>query len=171
MRKLDFTAALVALAAQGCLDAAPSYDEPQRTPPFIIKSQVIPALNAVVKLAPGESMDISVPFRSEDLGANVLAVAYLDVRPGKPTTAVYLWESPASTFDDLSRTVRGPVSNIGAAGCHTVTLVVSHDFNVRPDRVVDESRADRIVWWVDVKDPQGERTLLDDCITEGVEQP
>lgn len=170
MGKVRFTA-LVSLTASACLDAPPTYDDPRRIPPFVIKSQVIPALNALVELEPGEPMDVTVPFRSEDLGANVLAVAYLDVRPGERGTAVNVWESPASNFDDLSRSVGGPVSDTGLPGCHTLTLVVSHDFNFRLDSVVDESQADRIVWWVHVKDPEGERTLLEECITEGVTEP
>jgi hypothetical protein len=158
------------LVLAGCLDAPPTYEEPERIPPFIIGNQVIPALNAVVELSPDGIMNINVPFRSEDLGEQVWGVVYVDVPPGQAATMlVRTFVQPPSTYNDESRAISGQITIAGEPGCHSVTLVVSHAFNVLPERVLDETKAARVVWWVHLKDSEAERTLLEDCITQSVE--
>src|SRR6187549_3484858 len=62
----------------GCLDRAPTYEERERIPPFVIVPSVKPDVDEVVRLATNKSLQIRVPFRSDDLGERLTAVFALD---------------------------------------------------------------------------------------------
>lgn len=171
MKSLSFSNAASALMLFGCLDEPPTYVAPDQIPPFIITSQVTPSPNAVFVMEEGSRMEIDVPFRSEDLGERVRAIVVMDLAPGEaPSTIVDEFDEPASTFDDDSRSFSAPVRIIGTAGCHSVTLLASQsstdileNYNGADDRIAS------LTWWVNVLDPQGERELLENCISRGTE--
>ncbi len=44
-----------------------------------------------------------------------------------------------------------------------------HQSNFLGVTLADEAKADRIVWWVNLRDPDASKPLLEDCISQGVE--
>lgn len=50
-----------------------------------------------------------------------------------------------------------------APGCHTITLVVTHDYDALAERVSPNEAFDTRTWWLDVKDANGNSATLDSC--------
>jgi hypothetical protein len=48
-------------------------------------------------------------------------------------------------------------------GCHTITLVVTHDYDALSERVDPNEAFDSRTWWIDVKDANGNSATLDSC--------
>ncbi len=162
--------AVFALGLPGCLDAPPTYVAPQQIPPLVTKNLVEPPLNSIVNLEPDIPMEIVVPFRSEDLGEPVNAVAFLDLLPGGATGEFLgLFDAPASSFDDTTRSITGPVTNVGESGCHSVTLMVAHESKLQDILKFrgDQTAVERIIWWVNVTGSGDDKPLLEDCISQG----
>jgi hypothetical protein len=164
---------LLGLFCTACLADPPTYTGPIPIPPVVAEPQVEPVLGVVHELVQGEdSLNILVPFRSEDLGSPVLGKFLIDVEPGGEPLAVLQSEVriPASSFTDLSREVRTQVTGLSAyEGCHTLTLVLTQESNTFSfsDRLLDEALAARIEWWFTVPYDNGNPVLLADCPTLG----
>jgi hypothetical protein len=155
---------LSSLTALGCLDEAPEYPPRAQIPPFIISAQVTPALSEVYE--DGLPMRINVPFRSEDVNEDVSWRFYSDLVPGATS---FIFENGdtivASTYDDTGRSVSYDWRNQNGRlpGCHSLTLVLTYENNLDARGLpIDESRANRVVWWIDLDDPQG-TTLIRSC--------
>jgi len=58
-----------------------------------------------------------------------------------------------------------------APGCHSITLIVSHQFAPASVRPVQEDDANLVVWWIVVADPvdptaAAQLTILEECRTQ-----
>jgi hypothetical protein len=149
-RSIPFWGAAVSLL--GCLDEPPTFAPRGQIPPFIIAGQVDPPLGAIYE-GPS-SFPISVPFRSEDVNFPLEARLYLDLVPGTATlnpadNAIVPpgnFEEPRLVSLDWNRSV--------GAGCHSLTLIMTYGENFDPltGLPIDDSRAARIVWWLNIND-------------------
>lgn len=176
VRALTWACCIGLAQLQGaCLDTPPTYEAETQIPPFVIAAEVVPPLESVYTLAVNDRMRINVPFLSEDLGDALVGYILVDARTNQvapqPTAGPFVLAP--STFSDAQRAVDEEFSldlAASALGCHTVTLVLTHESNLSLGQPVDEARTARVVWWVNVVDPAtGLETdaLLADCPTTG----
>jgi hypothetical protein len=162
---------LSVLWVSGCLADPPTYEAPARIPPVVTTSQVDPPPAVVFELPPGvDAMEVTVPFRSEDLGTPVVAKFLIDAAPGRESRSTRgPFQYDPSTFDDESRQIRETVTGLsGTPGCHTVTLLLSNSINFG-EELNDESLATRVMWFVAVPGADTDDILLSDCPTLGQE--
>jgi hypothetical protein len=158
-------ALLTLIGTPGCLDDAPEYPPRSQVPPFIVSAQVTPPLSEVYEA--GVPMRINVPFRSEDVNEDLNARFYADLLRGDTD---FLFEGDVnpiepSTYDDTGRSVSWEWRNERPLrpGCHSLTLVLTYENNLDNRQLpLDESRTARVVWWMNLNDPQG-TTLIRSC--------
>jgi hypothetical protein len=154
------------------LEDPPEYVAATRIPPVVNYSQVVPPLSVVHEVdSSADSIHVTVPFRSEDLGDDVLAFALLDTVPGREPLVVAESRILGASFEVRSRSVDMLVTEFGEPGCHTLTLLLTQTSNAPNFRfeVPDETLATRLVWWISVR-TSGQEVLLSDCTAQG-EQP
>lgn len=155
-------ALIAAWSATGCLDEPPTFEPRGQIPPFILAGQVEPPLGAIYEGEP--PIPINVPFRSEDVGFALQARLYLDLAPGAgegaPEEVVTL---PAGIFEDLTRSVPMEWSRL-VGGCHSLTLILTYEENygISSRLPLDDTRAARVVWWLNMGDAQG-TVRMSDC--------
>jgi hypothetical protein len=157
-------------ALSGCITEPPTYEDSQRIPPFIVADKVEPPLSVINRLPAGTTdTTVQVWFFSEDLGDSVRALAYVDLRPGESrVTADDVRDIPPSSFDEM-RSVELDVSTL-SAGCHTVTVVLTHRSNLTAkNEVSNKDLAARAVWWFEVPLTDSD-TLLKTCPQLGEEE-
>ncbi|MBW2523557.1 MAG: hypothetical protein JRI23_05255 [Deltaproteobacteria bacterium] len=162
---------MLALASTSCLvTSSPDFTPPERTRPEIVTNDEFgpnPAQGELVVFYPTAGEYSPVEFaawvQSEDADQNVLTVLLIDYGdesgvqngpwrsyvPGKPL--------PAGTF---SQGPRGPVTinwrpeKLETPGCHTVTLLVTHEFWLDPTEGYwcpkDGQDASTLTWFVAV---------------------
>lgn len=155
----------------GCLDEPPEYTAAVRIPPIVDFSGVVPASSVVQQVMVGDPpLKLIVPFRSEDLDDEVIAVLFLDAIPGEMPRVLSDEKMNPSTFDQ-ARTFEIDVPDLGAPGCHTLTLLLTHLSNTTAFRfdVVEESLATRVTWVLAVHKSPTE-ILLSDCPVQGLQQ-
>jgi hypothetical protein len=146
-------------ASSGCLDEPPTFAPRGQIPPFIIGGQVEPPLGAVYE-GPFP-IPMNVPFRSEDANYVLQARLYLDLVPGTGRRSPDLVESiAAGIFEDTSRSVSMDWT-AALDGCHSLTLILTwgENFDNVSGLPRDDSRAARVVWWVNGNDAEGTATL------------
>ena len=159
----------------GCLVAeAPEYGAPEQTPPFINTTLVTPPLFVVLEARPRETIQLTVPFRSEDAGEALTASLWLDYNMPNQDPQGDHEKAPAS-LDDLDRSVTiswGP--NSVPSGCHTLTLLLMHDSSY--DDVLDLPKEGRdtdvasVTWIVNKLDsavPAPGDAVLTNCPSAG----
>ncbi len=133
----------------GCWDPPPTYDSLQQIPPFIQVGEVNPPIHSIVAVPPERTLEIHVPFRSEDLGDNVIGFAHLDDASGR-RVQIGAFQLPPSTLDDATRALDTTLDlTIASGGCHRLTLTLTHRSNVQLE-LIESSLADQVVWWLDV---------------------
>jgi hypothetical protein len=160
-RLRDAVSLAVLSGSLGCLDAAPTFAPRGQIPPFIVAGQVDPPIGAIY--AGPIPFQIDVPFRSEDVNVPLVAELFLDLVPGsaQPTLAVQQFVDPG-VFEDTSRSVAMGWAE-ALVGCHSVTLILTYVDNLDMyDLPRDETRAARVVWWLNADDVNGD-TLLASC--------
>jgi hypothetical protein len=142
----------VALVSTGCLAEPPTFEPRGQIPPFILAGRVEPPLGSVYE---GEApFSINVPFRSEDVGFDLQARLYLDLLPGAGSGAADVSvDLPAGIFEDQDRYVETNWIR-SDAGCHSLTLILTYERNygVRSALPLDDTRAARVVWWLNMGD-------------------
>lgn len=140
---------LTVVGLLGCLDPAPSYEERALIPPFVIVPSVKPDVDEIVRLATNKSLQIRVPFRSEDLDEPLTAAfAVNDAFQGSD-------ELGPSSFDDDTRAVEFTLRPELEAGCYQLTMVLTHTDNLAQGiDVYDESMAAYLYWWLELFDPR-----------------
>ncbi len=152
----------------GCLGDPPRYEDPRQIPPFIVKSGVSPALDVFHEISPSTPFDITVPFRSEDLGEELLALVFIDFVPGeeagRPETLAV-----APGYYDQARAVEMQVLSPDSLGCHTMSLVLTHEQNFVGGFVREYDAAAWITWWFNVTDTADgdEEVAVTECPTSG----
>jgi hypothetical protein len=147
--------------AVGCLDAAPTFAPRGQIPPFIVAGQVDPPIGAIYD---GPiPFPINVPFRSEDVNVPLVAQLFRDLVPGAPENNLAAREFvDPGVFEDTSRSVRMEWSDL-LDGCHSVTLILTYYDNIDlSDLPRDETRAARVVWWLNADDVNGD-VLISSC--------
>ncbi len=156
------------LSVTGCLADPPTYEAPAQIPPVVNRAQVDPPLSVIYQVPPGvETMEVTVPFRSEDLGSRVVAKFLIDAEPGRPsrsTQGPYTYDP--SNFDDQTRQVNEEVSLADLSGCHTVTLLLSNSISFG-EELTDESLATGVTWFIAVLPSQDSEIDVRDCPTLG----
>lgn len=160
--------------ATGCLAAPPTYEERRQIPPAIVKSLVVPSLDAIVEVLDGDGVEFKAPFHSEDLGERLQGRFHIDFKPGERLGASrYTSIVAPSTLDDDTRAFEGRIEadDLGTPGCHSVTLIAAHESQFASNNEPDESKVDRITWWVHFPGESGREVLLIDCITGREEGP
>lgn len=152
--------ALTALGLCGCLDDPPTFAPRGQIPPFIIAGQVDPPIAAVYQGPP--NFDINVPFRSEDVNIDLEARLYADLVPGAADSrAEQSREIPAGNFEELRNVNMDWTQR--SIGCHSLTLILTYARNFDLSGLpTDDSRAARLVWWLNVGDTEG-NALMSAC--------
>jgi hypothetical protein len=162
---------VAASGALGCLADPPTFAPRGQIPPFFVAGQVEPPLGSIYEgttsLEGIASFEINVPFRSEDVNTDLVATLYLDLAPGAqgvpPGSVLGFQDVPASNFEEPRSLNMGVL--IPGTGCHSVTLIMTYVDNINRRRdllPIDEDRAARLVWWLNVDDADGE-TRMADC--------
>jgi hypothetical protein len=142
--------------------SSPSFEEPERTPPFLLGPSARPEQRQVkvVDLAPALPVEFSATVRSEDNGADVQGRLVLDYGfkpPGGPPGVPYRQplgdpvSVEASTLDDMSRTLSAQWftgSNPTTVGCHYVTLFATHNIDFNTGCPADPADFDFLTWTV-----------------------
>lgn len=133
------------MSAPACLVVStPELDEPERTPPFLIASTADPDSRKVVLIDSDAQRKFSALVRSEDDGGDLSVAMYIDYgdpsgnyEPGQdiPKWPYYKWfpgpPVEAGTFSELDRRASAtyfPILDPIKPGCHTLTMIVSHEF-------------------------------------------
>jgi hypothetical protein len=159
--------------ALGCLDDPPTFAPRGQIPPFIIAGQVEPPLASIYE-GPAR-FTIDVPFRSEDVNEDLDARLYSDLVPGTAiANAARTTVVAAGNFEDLRQLTMDWEQ--AEEGCHSLTLILTYleNYEVPTGLPQDDSRAARIVWWLNVGDVDGATRLaecprprLDDSVPSG----
>jgi hypothetical protein len=157
--RMSALAALNCLAASGCLADPPTFAPRGQIPPFIIAGQVDPPLGAIYE-GPAR-FQINVPFRSEDQNIDLEARLYLDLLPGASDSLADVGtELPAGNYEELRFVTMDwtrPVRD-----CHSLTLILTYVGNFDLSGLPrDDSRAARVVWWLNIDDSDGDARLAD----------
>ncbi|MDW8249169.1 MAG: hypothetical protein RMJ98_07695 [Myxococcales bacterium] len=156
------------LAQGSCLATSiDDFPEPAITPPFLNGARATPPLGQVLLVNPITSPVISFAafVRSEDAGTELEARLVADWPDTNGTLQVT--RLGAGTFNQerllsLSWDPRAPTLITGkplSPGCHPITLVVSHQFNLLTNIPARLEDADFLVWWVFIADPQDATSL------------
>ena len=161
----------------GCLvDDPPPYVPPAKTPPRLDYSGALPGLDQIIVSRSNEVIDFRMPVTSEDAGDDLSAILLLDYRGDNTFDPIYPVTLRASTLDDNKRVIKMPwtVRPFLPAGCHRITLRVTHSSNVgeRADQVIDKADLAEAFWFANINvDPEDANTLVD-CpqATTGVPQ-
>lgn len=164
---------VAASGALGCLADPPTFAPRGQIPPFIVTGQVEPPLGSIYEyqrrasFEGRASFEISVPFRSEDVNTDLSATLYSDLVPGArfvPAGSLLgVVPVAAGNYEELRWVSMGVP--LPSAGCHSVTMIMTYDDNVdviRGGLPVEEERAARLVWWLNIDDADGE-TRMADC--------
>lgn len=158
-------AILIALSSQtaACLDDPPTYAPRGQIPPFIVAGQVFPPLN-LIYTDPG-IFSVNAPFRSEDVNINLRARLYLDLRPGVARASHGGQQDiAAGIFEDENRSATVDFVEQIPDGCHSITLILTYQNNFDPVSLLpmDDTRAARVVWWLNIDDINGD-TPMSSC--------
>jgi hypothetical protein len=158
----------------GCLDDPPTFAPRGQIPPFILAGQVEPPLGAIYE-GPTR-IQINVPFRSEDQNFDLEARLFLDLPPGASDSPPEVVNArlPAGNFEELRFLNMEWVLPV-TAECHSLTLILTYAGNFDLDGLpIDDSRAARLVWWLNVGDTEGDSLLVNcpgaattDAVTSG----
>ncbi|HLV66093.1 MAG TPA: hypothetical protein VKY73_09780 [Polyangiaceae bacterium] len=179
---------LLSVLAPGCLVAdPPEYREPPRTPPILDLVAAKPLISEIIVRDTRTGLDADrviefvVPLRSEDNDEYVWWAFHIDYgfAPPSETLIGVPQRITPSTFDDVSRSInyKWDIPSVAyRAGCHTITLVVSHDstwnlVEARPHVIEGQHDTAMATWWLNLNPPPDARDTLLDCPTHSeVEQ-
>jgi hypothetical protein len=162
---------VTAAGSSSCIVASsPDYPVPEPRGPFV--ASVVPPTFQVLSveasdIAAGRSVPLQLVLRSEDAGRQLAVVWYEDYRASDDPTAhprrSGALRVPPGVFDE-SRAVTvdwTPSSRLDDGRCHSVTVVVTYDYDAFEDRV--SGPAVLTTWWVGVHDPEKPAPSLDGC--------
>jgi len=170
--------ALMGMGGQGCvITGSTEIDPPKQTPPYF--SKLSPPIYQVQKLtslgtSPSSLTEIQFEVVSEDLGQPIFGAVYRDfhgfgdMRPLAVISGIKPAKIPAGHMTDaVPRPGSAQFEITGAPGCHSATLVLSHEFNgpgdPRPTQDKDSAYA---TWWYFLDDdPMGPAVDIATCVT------
>lgn len=149
------------VAPTSCIVSEPAeYGVAKQTPPFLDAKNAAPSVLHTHKLSLGDTLLVNVPFRSEDAGEELRALLWLDKGVIGKKTLLNFREIPPGKLEDDKRSIDIP-GDIQVAGCHSMSLVVTHRSNLDNNEPVDDDDTAILTWWLNVAD-EGQ-TLLGDC--------
>ena len=165
MWSISAVAVLTSLLATCLLSDPAEYEAPdQTTVPVLDGMRAQPPLTQILdSVSNDDKVPFTVPFRSEDRGEELVVLLYVDFALAHPLLQ-YAGPLPPSTFDD-EREIRidWTVHEV-PAGCHQLSLVVTHESNVnfyvQPAKLRRTEDAAILTWWVDV---EGSGDSLGEC--------
>jgi hypothetical protein len=168
--------AAVAVACVGCLvSEPPEYEEPSLTPPFLDMISATPLPGRIIVRHRNQNellIKFDVPFRSEDAGEPIWFALHRNYTFGTSTPVVASQKLPAGTFDETDRSIRFDwnINSNLEAGCHQLTLLVSHDSTwvlaeSRPDLIRGIGDSAMATWWLNFDPPEGGANSLENCPT------
>ena len=155
------------MSLPACLvTSSPTFEEPERTPPFLIGPTARPDLRQVKVVDVGgipDPVEFSAQVRSEDNGQQVFGRLVLDYGiapqggPGYPYQQILkdVVTLEPGTLEDKARILAAkwyPGSNKAPVGCHTVTLFATHEINFETGCPADPDDFDHLTWTVYVCD-------------------
>ncbi|TKD05120.1 hypothetical protein [Polyangium fumosum] len=160
LARRSLQAFLLAVLAPGCLvTAEPVTYEPQQTPPILVASGLDPDPRSIL-LVGGDlglpEFPIVASVASEDAGESVKVALYVDYGEMNAFNQPFRWafpnfqELPAATLADGPRPLVGVRWNSTVypldAGCHRLTLVVTHEFDTQTGCPKDLRDSSQITW-------------------------
>jgi hypothetical protein len=148
----------------GCLISPPNpLEAPERIAPSVFMDQVTPSLLKPVLTYSNPSLNqpFSAPFVSEDLGQKVFGILYLNYN--SENIVIGSADLAGSDLDehrvmniDWSRSLNRP------AGCHSVTMAITHSDNFDGDLLPkDKEMTAFVTWWVSHDSALQDVTLAD----------
>jgi hypothetical protein len=154
--------ALMMVSTSCLVTSTPDFTPPKRTRPFLVPSSADPDARGVLLIDTVEhpknqtSIDFSADVVSEDQGDIVEGVLYIDygkVGGDKPyAEAIQIRDLPPSTLADTTKRnvrVTWNVKNSALTpGCHTVTLLVSHNLDRVTSCPVCRNDSSQITWQI-----------------------
>ncbi len=145
------------LMASGCvLSDPPTYGTVKQTPPYLDFDSAIPSTYGVTDIDTSDTGQITIDVRSEDAGEELTAQLFFDYDPSKPPPGtIQTRRLPANTIDQ-SRTI-SMTWQPQTAGCHQVTMVVTHtpNLNFATNQPIDTSDTAYATWWFNIDDGFG----------------
>jgi hypothetical protein len=156
----------ITMSSTACLVVSPpEYEQPKRTAPFLVAEEAYPILEKTIEVDDTEGfVEFGGAVLSEDNGAPVEVALYIDY--GQSNAAGHPYKNRVYPFEPIlpGTIADGPRKFQGkrwyldsapvAAGCHTITMMASHEFgaNVCPLSVDDSSF---LVWRIAKCDANG----------------
>jgi hypothetical protein len=150
------------VAVNSCIVSEPAeYGVRAQTPPFLAADAASLSPYHTHSLNVGDTLNISVPLRSDDAGEGLFALLILDRNVvGKHTLLSFSEIAPGDLLD-TGRSVTVSMSP-QVEGCHSLTLMVTHRSNLNSSNgSIDAADTATITWWLNIEDKG--TTLLGDC--------
>ncbi|MFO0662124.1 MAG: hypothetical protein U0165_20170 [Polyangiaceae bacterium] len=151
----------LAWLAHGCLiTSTTDFAAQPKSPPFLNGFSASPPIDEFVVVATTQTdpLSFSAQVRAEDEGEPLDAKLVIDAASAQPGLVDFLRLAPG-TFNQ-ARTISlswQPSAAIGgqsvAPGCHTITMIVTHQYQLDSFLPADASDADQLTWWVLVGSP------------------
>lgn len=124
-------------------------------------------------LNPYPQLRIRAFVRSDDGDRPLQYFVFLDYEQAEwssPTkrrmARLFAKAAPPGTFDDISLLETDPfqLPPTLLPGCHSVTLIVTHDYDWFEEQpILDDGRTAIRTWWLDIKDANGSSVTMDSC--------
>lgn len=171
----------MALLGAGCMvTGSPDFAEPKTTAPFLTAQNpvtwAVKVVNGVGSPAQFALDRVSFRVLSEDLNRKLLAALVLDYRGFvKPTDDKPMDFPPVKEIDpghldpnDMSSQRIVDMDYLlptgTKAGCHSLTVIVTHDFEATTINPSSDTDYATLTWWLAVQDPLGKPLDLASCV-------
>lgn len=166
----------VAAAAPSCLvTSTQSFDNPTQTAPFLSAVDAVPSLTQVILVPNGKGpITFQSRVQSEDGNVDLTAVLIADDIDAPLSPVLDRQTIPADHLNNVGRAVtltwdpRVPPRRgrpLGK-GCHSLTMLVTHQFNDYDVRPKSHDDSDLLVWWLIIGDP-ADPTFIDSVKASG----
>lgn len=148
------------MSTAGCLvTSTPEFDPPEQTAPFLIASSADPDNRRVIRAESDvEPLKFSASVLSEDAGERVRVSLLVDYGVPNPLTGHVFQDAeafnqplPPGTLADGPRRITAslvPALRMPSPGCHTVTMMVTHEFDPVSGCPVSKADSSYLVWFV-----------------------
>jgi hypothetical protein len=144
----------------GCLvTSTPEFEPASQTAPFLIASSADPDNRRMLEVASDvEPLKFSADVLSEDAGERVQVALLVDYGVPNPLTGHVFQDSesfnqplPPGTLADGPRRISAslvPALRMPTPGCHTITMMVTHEFDQVSGCPATKADSDQLVWFV-----------------------
>lgn len=154
-----------------CVDPTPTYTAPVQSAPIILGTKVVPQNVQVLPVNLGSPQPLLVPFKSIDAGEGLYAILWLDLNPSASQEDKNKQLLRPLSIREDSRPLDEQVDRAAEfdwqatpAGCHTVTMALSHaqNYPTDPEHGIfepghfppkDPDDIAQITWFFEVQNP------------------